>query len=103
MAAVIRQISELIFHLERLDLPTFAYLLFQCEAEENAKYGTGAYEIPGFGKPIYCGLQGVESLLRRIQETNDLGHPLCGNLREGNWISDFIVGQVTHTFDLAVR
>jgi len=92
--AAFNRISELISSLERLDLPTFAYILFQCEAEEGAKSEAGSYEIPGFGKLVYCGLQGVESLLRCIQETNDLGHPLCGNLRAGNWLSDYIVGQV---------
>ncbi len=50
--------------------------------------------MPHFGKLIYCGLQGVESVLRRIQETNDLGHPLCGNLRDGNWLSEYIVARM---------
>lgn len=26
------------------------------------------------------------SLLANIRPGNDLGHPLCGNLRDGNWM-----------------
>lgn len=29
------------------------------------------------------------SLLTEITPKNDLGHPLCGNLREGHWICDY--------------
>lgn len=35
---------------------------------------------------IYLYLTGVISLLADIRSNNDLGHPLCGNLRQGNWL-----------------
>lgn len=31
-------------------------------------------------------LSGVISLLADIRSNNDLGHPLCANLRQGNWL-----------------
>lgn len=29
---------------------------------------------------------GIISLLADIRPNNDLGHPLCANLRQGNWL-----------------
>ncbi|XP_025075084.1 glycogen debranching enzyme isoform X3 [Pogonomyrmex barbatus] len=33
---------------------------------------------------------GVISLLADIRPNNDLGHPLCVNLRQGNWLIDYV-------------
>ncbi|KAH7660482.1 CRE-AGL-1 protein, partial [Aphelenchoides avenae] len=78
----------------KLSLDTLGYVLFRCEGEEQAQFGTGAYDIPGFGKTVYCGLQGIYPLIKRIQNFHDLGHPLCGNLRAGNWISEYTVNRL---------
>lgn len=88
--------------LEPLTLQKLNYVLFNCEKEEQSEYRESAYDIPGFGKLVYCGLQGrssvtdfvclgIRPLIKKIQETNDLGHPLCGNLRAGNWLPEYIV------------
>lgn len=50
--------SELKKEVAKLSLDTLGYVLFRCEGEEQAQFGTGAYDIPGFGKTVYCGLQG---------------------------------------------
>ncbi|KAF1745389.1 hypothetical protein MXB_3007 [Myxobolus squamalis] len=34
---------------------------------------------------------GIQNILSKIKSTNDLGHPLCKNLRDGYWLLDFIV------------
>ena len=34
------------------------------------------------------------SHLRNIRTFNDLGHPLCGNLRDGNWMQEYIVNRL---------
>uniref|UniRef100_A0A914BV47 Glycogen debranching enzyme n=1 Tax=Acrobeloides nanus TaxID=290746 RepID=A0A914BV47_9BILA len=83
--------NELKQALENLTLQKFNYILFSCEKEESSEFREGAYDIPGFGKLVYCGLQGIRPLIKKIQETDDLGHPLCGNLRGGNWLSEHIV------------
>ncbi|KAI1711883.1 glycogen debranching enzyme, glucanotransferase domain-containing protein [Ditylenchus destructor] len=80
--------------LRKLDLQTFNYLLYRCEAEEQSEYGQGAYAVPEFEKLVYCGLQGIQTVLKRIQETDDLGHPVCSNLRAGNWIVDYTVARM---------
>uniref|UniRef100_A0A915CSE8 Glycogen debranching enzyme n=1 Tax=Ditylenchus dipsaci TaxID=166011 RepID=A0A915CSE8_9BILA len=92
--------KELQSHLRKLEMQTFNYILFRCEAEEQSVQGEGAYDVPNFGKLVYCGLEGIHPVLKRIQETNDLGHPLCCNLRDGSWIADYIVGRLERLTEL---
>lgn len=66
-----------------LDLNQSLYL---CDQEEREAGRGGAYSIPNFGAFVYCGLQGIGSVLSKIAPYNDLGHPFCGNLRDGNWM-----------------
>lgn len=37
---------------------------------------------------------GVMSELMTIHLEDDLGHPLCGNLRDGNWLPDYIANRL---------
>ncbi|VDM59544.1 unnamed protein product [Angiostrongylus costaricensis] len=65
-------------------------LLFICDTEGSTEMGQGSYEIPCHGKLVYCGLQGLIPLLNLIRTNNDLGHPLCANLRDGTWLCKYI-------------
>lgn len=70
-------------------------LLYRADGEEqDAVSGNGTYDVPGCGPLVYCGLQGWMSHLRGIMERNDLGHPLCGHLREGTWALDYVHGRL---------
>ncbi|SPN96615.1 probable 4-alpha-glucanotransferase / amylo-1,6-glucosidase (glycogen-debranching enzyme) [Cephalotrichum gorgonifer] len=78
---------------KELDLIDLNFLLYRCEAEERASSDgkRGVYEIPGHGKLVYAGLQGWWSVLKTVIQENNLGHPMCQNLREGHWAIDYIV------------
>ncbi|KAI9827614.1 MAG: hypothetical protein M1826_006276 [Phylliscum demangeonii] len=69
------------------------FILYRCEPEEkdSSRGGDGIYVVPKHGPLVYAGLQGWWSLLKDIIKTNDLGHPLCQHLREGQWALDYIV------------
>lgn len=83
--------------ISRMNLVDLNFALFQCDQEERDHgRGCGAYDIPNYGALVYCGLQGVISPLSEIAPNNDLGHPLCNNLREGNWLMDYIYGRLEH-------
>lgn len=75
-----------------LDLVDLNVVLHRAEGEERDATGgeIGAYDIPGSGKLVYCGLEGWMHPLRHIMRYNDLGHPLSAHLREGPWALDYI-------------
>jgi glycogen debranching enzyme len=81
------QITDLKTIISKMNLLELNKALYSCDAEErDLGYGGSAYVIPGMGPLVYCGLQGVVSILADITPFNDLGHPICINLREGNWL-----------------
>lgn len=75
-----------------LDLVDLNVVLYRSEGEErDATAGViGAYNLPSTGSLVYCGLEGFMHPLRHITRYNDLGHPLCGNLRDGTWALDYV-------------
>jgi glycogen debranching enzyme len=74
-----------------LDLVDLNILLFRTEGEELDATGgeIGVYDVPGFGKLKYCGLEGWMHPFKHIIQHNDLGHPFCGHLRDGSWALDY--------------
>ncbi|KAF7223093.1 glycogen debranching enzyme isoform X2 [Nothobranchius furzeri] len=81
--------------MSKLTLADMNILLFRCEAEEQED-GGGCYSIPGWESLKYAGLQGLMSVLADIRPKNDLGHPLCANLRDGDWLIDFVSNRLIH-------
>ncbi|KAH6958488.1 glucanotransferase domain of glycogen debranching enzyme-domain-containing protein [Fusarium avenaceum] len=79
-----------------LSLSDLNFLMYRCEAEERAESDgrDGVYDIPGHGKLVYAGLQGWWSLFKYIIKDNNLAHPLCQNLRDGEWALDFILARL---------
>lgn len=80
----------------KLSLIDLNFVLYRCEAEErdSSDGQDGVYSIPNHGPLVYAGLQGWWSLLENIIKYNELGHPLCDHLREGQWALDYIVGRL---------
>ncbi|XP_035229752.1 glycogen debranching enzyme-like isoform X2 [Stegodyphus dumicola] len=84
--------ESILSHLTVADLNR---ILFKCNGEERDEgKGRGVYNLPGYGDLVYCGLQGVMSELMNIHLEDDLGHPLCRNLRDGNWLPDYIASRL---------
>lgn len=79
-----------------LDLVDLNVVLYRAEGEERDATGgeVGAYGVPGNGPLVYCGLEGFMHPLRHIMRYNDLGHPLCGHLRDGSWALDYVVSRL---------
>lgn len=52
---------------EGMDLLDLNYALYRCDQEERDEgLGGGAYEVPGLGGFVYCGLQGIMSTLVKV-------------------------------------
>ncbi|GAB0093565.1 Glycogen debranching enzyme [Sergentomyia squamirostris] len=76
--------------ISKLNLIDLNRAVYRCDEEEkDMGCGSGCYDIPNFGRTVYCGSQGFASLLSEIAPNNDLGHPFCDNLRQGNWMIDY--------------
>ncbi len=52
---------------EAMDLLDLNYALYRCDQEERDDgLGGAAYEVPGAGSFVYCGLQGIISMLDKV-------------------------------------
>ncbi|KAL7749490.1 bifunctional 4-alpha-glucanotransferase/amylo-alpha-1,6-glucosidase [Sorochytrium milnesiophthora] len=77
---------------EPLDLNDINVVLYRVDNEERDMTGdNGAYGIPNCEATTYCGLEGFASILKQVMRSNDLGHPICQNLRDGPWMMDYVV------------
>ena len=87
-----QELGEAVGELDLLDLN---YALYRCDQEERDDgHGGGAYVVPGAGAFIYCGVEGIMSMLKTVRDNNDLGHPLCDNLRSGDWLAGYTVNRL---------
>ncbi|KAA6394530.1 MAG: glycogen debranching enzyme [Streblomastix strix] len=86
--------AELSSAFNNLTLLDLNWLLFSSESEErdSTQGRRGAYHINELRQPLtYCGIAGVAPLLEAVANTDDLGHPLLENLRQGNWLIDYLL------------
>lgn len=85
--------EHVVFHqiLSELDLCAMNYVLFYCK-EEQESYCTdlSVYHIPGWGDFKFCGIASIAFMMNNIIKSNGLGHAICKNLRDGNWLPEYI-------------
>ena len=87
-----QDLKEAVSNLDLLDLN---YALYRCDQEERDDgHGGGAYVVPGAGAFVYCGVEGIMSMMSSVRDNNDLGHPLCENLRSGDWLAGYTVNRL---------
>ncbi|KAI9294200.1 hypothetical protein K502DRAFT_350213 [Neoconidiobolus thromboides FSU 785] len=93
------QVEENVQDLTHLGLNI---LLYRCDAEEKDLIGdaAGSYEFPHVGHLAYCGLQGFVSALKPVMLSNNLGHPICQNLRDGRWALDYIINRLEQHLEI---
>ncbi|KAF8449235.1 glycoside hydrolase family 13 protein [Boletus edulis BED1] len=84
-----------------LDLVDLNVVLYRADTEErdttSGKFGV--YDVPALGQLTYCGLEGWMGPLQAVMVTNNLGHPLCENLRKGTWALDYTVERLLYQMD----
>jgi len=85
--------AKLTSSVEKMNLLDIQFALFQCD-QEGQESGFGVYSVPKWGPLSYCGLAGLVPILDRMRPNNDLGHPLAGNLRDGDWMLDYILARL---------
>ncbi|GAM23279.1 hypothetical protein SAMD00019534_064540 [Acytostelium subglobosum LB1] len=91
---ILSDITSLEASLKPYTLLDMNFALFRHSEEEKVTDGSHGYSIPNYGTLQFCGIQGFATILNRVLEWNDLSHPLCNNLRDGNWAMDFIVSRL---------
>lgn len=97
--------------LTKMTLQDLNRALFRCHEEEmDEGKGFGAYHV-STGSFVYCGLQGnqvktwaflshgidfsgIISEMATIRVQNDLGHPICDNIRQGDWLADYTANRL---------
>ena len=53
---------------EEMDLLDLNHALYRCDHEERDDgLGGAAYEVPGAGSFVYCGIQGIVSMLSKVR------------------------------------
>lgn len=86
------EISSLLDPILRpMKLIDFNRILYRSSKEEISDgKGFDVYHLPNYGSFVYCGIQGQLDVLDQIRRDDDFKHPLILNLKQGNWLLDYI-------------
>lgn len=83
------------FIISKMNMQDFNRVLFRSHAEEaDEGKGGGAFFVNNIGHFFYCGLAGVIPHFTFVRTHNDLGHPLCGNVRDNDWLIRYIANRL---------
>jgi len=103
----VNQISEMTTGFDRIidkmSHNTLNYVLFCCENEQQTyNFSYQNYNVDDWRSLVYCGLMGIALPMQSIKSNNDLGHPICNNLRKGDWLLRYISSRLERHEDTAV-
>ena len=107
-------IASAIRQLDPLPYDDLSYAFFTSQEEERELNHSGVYEVPfdsaiqqwmdsktgtffqhhnryGMGPLVYAGLYGVIPAVKQIVRFNVLNHPLLENVRQGDWLVDYLL------------
>lgn len=85
-------LSHIIHNLTLLDLN---FVLFRCVKEEQRDGSTDVgYVVPNMGMLNFCGLHSIIKILSDVASSNNMAHPLCDNIRQGDWLMQYIANRL---------
>ncbi|RWS27560.1 glycogen debranching enzyme-like isoform X2 [Leptotrombidium deliense] len=97
LKSVLNNLSDLEQVLRNISLCDLNYVLFRIDQEEkDERSDAGVYNIPNFQSLNYCGIAGLMFYWKDIRTKDDLGHPICDNLRDGDWLPKYIADRLLH-------
>ena len=91
--SVLADPASLVKLCKMLNLNDINRILFRCDQEEREDGEGGVYVLDGY-TPAYAGLQGFITLLGEIRPINDLGNWLPRNLRDGDWLMEYVIARL---------
>ena len=77
--------------MKMITLGDISTLLFRCEDEEQFAQKHGCYGFPEFGNCFYAGIAGP---LLAFNSATDMGSPIFENIRNGDWLLDFMMNRM---------
>lgn len=81
--------------VKNIGIIELAVLLFRCSDEEFSSLGHGPFNFPNFGPSFYAGTMGIETSFKFAALSEEgMNSPVFGNIKEGNWLIDFMSGRL---------
>ena len=85
---------DLLDAVKNLNLLDLNVVLYRCENEDIDSIKDGLYDVPNLGKFAYGGIYGLVPVLLQICRTDNMGHPLFENLRQGPWLINYVTARL---------
>ena len=101
MTKTMKRNSEIEQILNELTYDELNIVLFRSGREESSEnINSNTYDVPHYGPLTYCGLQGLMNVLEKQRLTNNLGHPLFENLRNGDWLMTYTADRLEKYYQI---
>lgn len=96
-----QETNEIEHILSELTYDELNIILFRSGREElSENINSNTYDVPHCGPLTYCGLQGIMNVLEKQRLTNNLGHSLFENLRDGDWLMTYTADRLEKYYQI---